>query len=90
MLLGSATARSLAGKIMPWFGIRPSMFKPEFPNVNEPRTGLSMGQSNELTAKQWGVTREAQDQLAYTSHMNAAKAYEDSWAAWAYQGRSPS
>ena len=77
MLLASATARSFGAKIKPWLGLRPSMFKPSFPGVVEPRTGLSMGQSNELTAKQWGVTREAQDQLAYNSHINAAKAYED-------------
>ncbi len=77
LLLESATARSFGGKIKPWLGLRPSMFKPSFPGVVEPRTGLSMGQSNELTAKQWGVTRKAQDELAYHSHINAAKAYEE-------------
>lgn len=77
LLLKSATARSLGAKITPWFGLRPSMFKPEFPGVLEPRTGLSMGQSTELTAKQWGITRQAQDELAFNSHMNAAKAYEE-------------
>ena len=34
------------------------------PGVVEPRTGLSMGQSTELMAKQWKITREAQDELA--------------------------
>jgi acetyl-CoA C-acetyltransferase len=77
LLLKSATARNLSGKITPWFGLRPSMFKPEFPGVVEPRTGLSMGESNELTAKEWGITRPAQDELAYQSHMNAAKAYDE-------------
>jgi acetyl-CoA C-acetyltransferase len=77
LLLKSATARSLGAKITPWLGLRPSMFKPEFPGVLEPRTGLSMGQSTELTAKQWGITRQAQDELAFNSHMNAAKAYEE-------------
>jgi acetyl-CoA C-acetyltransferase len=42
----------------------------------EPRTGLSMGQHCELMAKQWGIAREAQDQLAYESHMKAAAAYD--------------
>jgi acetyl-CoA C-acetyltransferase len=28
-------------------------------------------------AKQWGITREAQDGLAFKSHQNAAKAYEE-------------
>jgi len=77
MLLASARGRSLSAKLKPWLGLRPSMFKPSFPGVGEPRTGLSMGQSTELTAKAWAITREAQDELAYNSHMNAAKAWED-------------
>jgi acetyl-CoA C-acetyltransferase len=36
-----------------------------------------MGQSMEITAKQWGITRAAQDQLALASHRNAAQAYAD-------------
>jgi len=35
-----------------------------------------MGQSCELMAKQWKVTREEQDELAYESHRRAAAAYE--------------
>src|SRR5205085_12527927 len=35
------------------------------------------GEHTELMVKQWGITREAQDQLAYTSHINAAKAYTE-------------
>jgi acetyl-CoA C-acetyltransferase len=76
MLLRSARGRTLGQKLKPWLGLRPSFFKPAFPGVTEPRTGLSMGQSTELTAKQWAISREDQDQLAYASHTNAAKAYE--------------
>ena len=50
---------------------------PVAPSVNEPRTGLSMGQHCELMAKEWGITREAQDALAVASHRNAAKAYDE-------------
>ena len=42
----------------------------------EPRTGLSMGQSTELTAKQWHISRQEQDELAYHSHKNAARAWD--------------
>jgi acetyl-CoA C-acetyltransferase len=56
---------------------RPSFLKPELPGVTEPRTGLSMGQSTELTAKEWDVQREHQDQLALASHMKAAAAYDE-------------
>ncbi len=59
--------------------IRPRHFKPQFPGVKEPRTGLSMGESTEITAKQWGVQREHQDQLALSSHIKAAGAYDEGW-----------
>jgi acetyl-CoA C-acetyltransferase len=42
----------------------------------EPRTGLSMGQHCELMAKEWHISRVAQDQLAYESHKKAAAAYD--------------
>jgi len=61
------------------FKIRPGHFKPEFPGVKEPRTGLSMGESTELTAKEWNVQREHQDQLALSSHLKAAAAYDAGW-----------
>lgn len=49
---------------------------PVYPGIVEPRTGLSMGQHTELMVKEWGISREAQDELAYHSHMNAEKAYQ--------------
>jgi acetyl-CoA C-acetyltransferase len=45
--------------------------------VVEPRTGLSMGQSMELTAQKWHITRAAQDELAYDSHRKAAAAWKE-------------
>ncbi|MEO8459319.1 MAG: acetyl-CoA C-acetyltransferase [Dokdonella sp.] len=50
--------------------------KPSFPGIAEPRTGKSMGEHCEMMAREWKISREAQDQLAYTSHRNAAAAYE--------------
>jgi acetyl-CoA C-acetyltransferase len=47
------------------------------PAVVEPRTGLSMGESTELMAKRWKITREDEDKLAYESHMKAATAWHD-------------
>ena len=40
----------------------------------EPSTGLSMGQHQELTGKEWNVPRERQDQIALASHRNAIAA----------------
>lgn len=50
---------------------------PDIPKNGEPRTGLSMGEHQALTAKEWGITREDQDYLAWQSHQNLAKAYEE-------------
>jgi acetyl-CoA C-acetyltransferase len=49
---------------------------PVAPSTQEPRTGLSMGEHCELMARQWGITRAEQDELALASHLNASKAYE--------------
>jgi len=76
LLLNSARGKTLGAKLRPWLGLRPSMFKPSVPGVVEPRTGLSMGQSTELTAKQWHIGREEQDELAWHSHINAARAWD--------------
>lgn len=69
-------ARSLADRLKIMASVRPADLKPIAPGVVEPRTGLSMGQSCELMAKEWKLTREEQDELALASHKNALKAYE--------------
>ncbi|MGB3749361.1 MAG: acetyl-CoA C-acetyltransferase [Rhodanobacter sp.] len=50
--------------------------KPSFPGVAEPRTGKSMGDHCEQMARQWHISREAQDRLALDSHHKLAAAYE--------------
>jgi len=79
ILLDVFRARSLSQRILPWFRLRPGHFKPQLPGVTEPRTGLSMGQSMEITAQEWNVPREHQDQLALASHSKAAAAYDAGW-----------
>ena len=77
ILLKSARGKSFGQRAAPWLGWRPSDLKPHLPGVTESRTGLNMGQSCELMAQEWGITREAQDQLAYESHMKAAAAWKE-------------
>ncbi|HEU4600474.1 MAG TPA: acetyl-CoA C-acetyltransferase [Steroidobacteraceae bacterium] len=77
LLLRSARGRSLGERIKPWLGLKPGYLKPLLPGVNEPRTGLSMGQSCELMAKTWKITRAEQDQLALESHRKAAAAWDE-------------
>nr|MBO2513921.1 acetyl-CoA C-acyltransferase [Gammaproteobacteria bacterium] len=77
ILLESSRGRTALERLKPWLKLRPKHFKPSLPAVVEPRTGLSMGESMEITAKQWGITREEQDALALASHRNAVAAYEE-------------
>lgn len=77
LLISSYRGRTLLDRIKPWFGLRPKHFKPVVLGVKEPRTGLSMGESTELMAKQWDITREDQDQLALESHQKAASAWDE-------------
>lgn len=77
LLLRSYMGRSALARIKPFFGLRPRHFKPVMLGVVEPRTGLSMGQSMELTAQKWHITRAAQDELAYESHRKAAAAWKE-------------
>lgn len=76
LLLRAYRGRSAWQRIRPFLGLRPTHFKPVLPGVVEPRTGLSMGQSCELMAKTWQVSRAEQDQLALESHLRAAAAWQ--------------
>lgn len=76
-LLDVNKARSTGEKFRAFKGFSFGELTPVAPSVNEPRTGLSMGQHCELMAREWGITRQAQDALAVASHRNAAKAYDD-------------
>lgn len=75
-LLQASRARTFMDRLRAFKGFRPSELKPAYPTVNEPRTGLSMGEHTEKMAKEWGISREAQDQFALNSHHKAARAYE--------------
>ncbi|MEY8758461.1 acetyl-CoA C-acetyltransferase [Chryseobacterium tongliaoense] len=43
----------------------------------EPKTGLVMGEHTEITAKYYQISRKDQDELAFKSHLNMAKAYDE-------------
>ena len=76
ILLRSSRGRSMGERLKPWLGLRPGHLKPSLPAVVEARTGLSMGQSTELMARTWQISREAQDAFALESHTRAAAAYD--------------
>lgn len=76
-LIKLQNAKTFAEKLKVVSSFNPSMIKPQVPAVREPRTGLSMGEHTELMVKEWKITREEQDQLAYESHQKASKAYDE-------------
>jgi acetyl-CoA C-acetyltransferase len=57
-------------------GTLPATLGVEIPVNSEPRTGLSMGEHQALTAKEMGIKRVDQDELAAASHRNMAAAYD--------------
>lgn len=76
-LIGLSNAKSVKDQLKLAGSIRPSQLAPEQPQNGEPRTGLSMGEHAAITAREMEITREAQDELAATSHQNLAKAYDE-------------
>src|ERR1700759_2265097 len=76
VLLEAHRAKSNTGRRKALAKIRPQQIVPQIPRTSEPRTGLSMGEHTAIMAKEWGITREEQDELAVTSHPNLAAAYD--------------
>lgn len=76
MILSLNRAKTLGQRLKLFASIRPSFMVPLLPANAEPRTGLSMGQHCELMVKQWGISREDQDQLTFNSHQNLIAAYD--------------
>ncbi|WP_018684337.1 acetyl-CoA C-acetyltransferase [Actinokineospora enzanensis] len=76
ILIGLNSARTVGQRLRLLARIRPGHIVPDIPRNAEPRTGLSMGEHAALTAKEWGISREAQDELAAASHRKLAAAYE--------------
>jgi acetyl-CoA acetyltransferase family protein len=77
VFLQAAAARSLGDRLKIFTKLRPKDLVPQAPGVEEPSTGLSMGEHTELMVKEWKISRQEQDEIAYRSHMNAAAANED-------------
>ena len=79
ILLEANRAKDLKGRLAALAKVRPADLVPNIPQNGEPRTGLSMGEHQALTALEWQIAREEQDELAARSHQNLGKAYEEGW-----------
>ena len=76
VLMDLNAEKSTAGRVKLLGRLRPNQIVPSIPRNEEPRTGLSMGEHAAVTAREWGVSRLDQDELAAASHRNLAAAYE--------------
>ena len=76
ILLEANRAKTLQGRLAALTKVRPGHLAPSIPQNSEPRTGLSMGESAALTALEWNIGREEQDELAVASHHHLAAAYD--------------
>ncbi|MCK5753354.1 MAG: acetyl-CoA C-acetyltransferase [Mycobacterium sp.] len=75
VLLGLRRAKSNVDRLK-LVGKLPASVGVEIPVNSEPRTGMSMGEHAAVTAKEMGIKRVDQDELAAASHRNMAAAYD--------------
>jgi acetyl-CoA acyltransferase len=73
-LMAASKAKSLGERLGHFAKVRPRDLVPVAPAIAEPSTGETMGQSAEKMAKENGISREAQDELALLSHQRASAA----------------
>jgi acetyl-CoA C-acetyltransferase len=76
VLLEAKRARSNVERLALLARLRPQQLIPEIPRNAEPRTGMSMGEHCAVMAREWGIARAEQDELALRSHQRLAAAYE--------------
>jgi acetyl-CoA acyltransferase len=76
-LVGASQAKTATTKIQSFAQIRLKDLAPVVPAIAETSTGLTMGESAELMAKENGIDRRSQDEFALRSHQNAAKAAKE-------------
>jgi acetyl-CoA C-acetyltransferase len=69
-------ARSLGQKVSHVSDLKLGDVKLYIPAVSNRTTGMSMGEHTEITAKDWHVQREDQDQIALESHQRAVAAWD--------------
>lgn len=82
LLLQINRSKSWRQRLHALLKFRPGMLlKLELPQNREARTGLSMGEHCERMAKEWQISRQAQDQLTLESHHRLAAAYAENFFA---------
>jgi len=76
LMMKAQAAKDLPTRIRTFAKVRPKDLKPIPPAIAERSTGETMGDSAEKMAKANGISRQAQDEFALSSHAKASKAWE--------------
>jgi acetyl-CoA acyltransferase len=71
-----ARAKTTSQKLSFLSKFKPALLTPNAPGIKEPTTGLTMGQSADLMAREFQIGREEQDKYAVDSHLKAHAAWE--------------
>lgn len=67
-------AKSFQQKLAALITFRPAFLIPKIPEISDPLCGLSMGQTAEVLAREFQISRQEQDQFALASQRKAEKA----------------
>jgi acetyl-CoA C-acetyltransferase len=81
---GMASAKGALDTASQLTGLRANFFKPIIGlerGLTDPITDLNMGQTAEILAHRFGITREQADAYAVESHKRLARAQEEGWLA---------
>ncbi len=76
ILMDANAAKDVTSKVKAFSALRPRDLAPRPPAIAERATGITMGDSAEIMAKENGISREAQDEFALRSHQHAVEAWE--------------
>lgn len=80
-LVQANKARSLTDRLRAFKRVGLKDIVPVPPALREPSSDYTMGESAEKMAKENGISRDAQDEFAHRSHMQAAEAWTDGFFA---------
>jgi len=81
-LAGLAGAKNITGKLKQWARFRPSSLKPIVAllrGLTDPIVNLTMGQTAEILADKFTISREQMDAFALESHQRVACAYDNNY-----------
>jgi acetyl-CoA C-acetyltransferase/acetyl-CoA acyltransferase len=91
-----AKAKTAVRKLATMLQFRPADFNPRVTlqlGLSDPYCGCNMGQTAETLARDWRISRDAQDEFALRSHQRAAaargKLAEELWPVYPRGGRKP-